>query len=33
MHGVEEFWAYLKNNICIQEMIRVSAGGGWGGIF
>lgn len=31
MHGVEEFWAYWRNNFCIQEMIRLSAGGGGGG--
>jgi hypothetical protein len=26
MYGVEEFWAYLRNNICIQEMKRFPGG-------
>jgi hypothetical protein len=33
MRGVGEFWAYWGNNVCIQEMVRLSAGavGGGGG--
>jgi hypothetical protein len=27
MDGVEEFWAYWRNNICIK-MIRLAVGGG-----